>query len=773
MGRRLALLIATYSYQDAGLRRLTAPAHDAEAFAAVLRDPDIAGFEVTVLINQPHHVVGEAIGDFYRDRRRDDLTLLYFTGHGLKDDGGRLYLAMTNTRRDSLLFTALSAEHIDQAMESCVSRQKVLILDCCYSGAFPAGRISKGDPEVHALERFQGRGRTVLTASDATQYSFEGDQTHGHASQSVFTRHLVAGLRDGSADLDGDGDITLDELYGYAHDRVVDEMPQQRPKKLDSVEGRIIIARNINWTIPAHLRNSIGSPIAAERLAALDGLTHLHRIGNDVVRGCVIEEIRQLAEDDSRLVSTAAAAHLRSLSPQALEPPPEPPPEPLPTPASAPAAPSAAPEAVAQGPAAFLPEPPAAPSSASSDRTCPMPDEALAAPPSPHPGTAAPGPARRSRLFPRTRRAKALTVGVTALALAAAVVGALLTSRGTGNEGHCPRTIPSPYVLRDAGSYVAFSPDGTTLATFTVSSDDTSVRLWDLPTHKTTATIQRRTLLNNGEAFSPDGRFLVTQDQYVAVQLRNTSTGETTTINTGQKDVVSAAVSPDGKTVAIARASHPDEAYPNPVGLWDTESGKRTATLPGHTNGVGYMAFSPDGETLATGSNDKSVRLWDVRTAKSTATITDAYGGMFSPDGKTFAVMKGDGPVRLWDVRTRKATTTLANTPYGWFSRDGKTFVGVSGASTLRLWDVNSGKSVAVFDPGGQLMGFSPSSDAFAIETKDKTVQLWDLATRKPVTTITGVSPKDRRPAFSPDGKIFAGAGADGTVRLWDIAGCP
>jgi uncharacterized caspase-like protein len=206
MGRRLALLIATYRYQDTGLRQLTTPAHDAEALAAVLRDPAIAGFDVTMLINVPHHRVGAAIGDFYRDRRRDDLTLLYFTGHGLKDDEGRLHLAMTNTLRDNLLFTGLSAEQIDRAMENCMSRQKVLILDCCYSGAFPVGRIAKADTAVHTLERFEGRGRTVLTASDATQYSFEGNEIHGQAPQSVFTRYLVAGLRDGSADLDGDGD---------------------------------------------------------------------------------------------------------------------------------------------------------------------------------------------------------------------------------------------------------------------------------------------------------------------------------------------------------------------------------------------------------------------------------------------------------------------------------------------------------------------------------------------------------------------------------------
>src|SRR5687768_13410189 len=109
MAGRRALVIASYEYGDGGLRQLAAPAHDAESFASVLKDPAIAGFDVTMLVNQPHYVVGEAIADFYADARRDDLTLLYFTGHGLKDDEGRLYLAMTNTRRDRLMVTATPA----------------------------------------------------------------------------------------------------------------------------------------------------------------------------------------------------------------------------------------------------------------------------------------------------------------------------------------------------------------------------------------------------------------------------------------------------------------------------------------------------------------------------------------------------------------------------------------------------------------------------------------------------------------------------------------
>ncbi|HEY4005070.1 MAG TPA: caspase family protein [Pseudonocardia sp.] len=315
MARRLALLIATYQHEDSDLRGLTSPAADVDSLAEVLRDPAIAGFEVSVLTNQPHHRVGEAIGRFYRDCRRDDLTLLYFTGHGLKDEDGRLYLAMSNTHRDDLLFTALPAEQLDQAMNSGRSRQKVLVLDCCYSGAFPAGRIAKADTEVHALDTLRGQGRTVLTASDAMQYSFEGDQLHGQATSSVFTRCLVEGLRDGSADLDRDGNVTLDELYAYVYERVVEEMPQQRPKKQDNVEGRTVIARNINWTLPDHLRNAMDSPIAVERLAALDGLAHLYKIGNQMVRGRARDEMHRLAEDDSRMVSSAAAARLAALEP--------------------------------------------------------------------------------------------------------------------------------------------------------------------------------------------------------------------------------------------------------------------------------------------------------------------------------------------------------------------------------------------------------------------------------------------------------------------------
>ncbi|BAL87628.1 hypothetical protein AMIS_24080 [Actinoplanes missouriensis 431] len=364
MAGRYALLIANYDYQDAGLRKLVAPPHDAESLAAVLGDPAIAGFQVTTLVNEPSHRVGQAIGEFYHERHHDDLVLLYFSGHGLKDDAGHLHLAMANTRRDNLLFTALSADHVDQAMESCRSRRKILILDCCYSGAYRSGQRTKAGGDVHTLEKFQGRGRAVLTASDSTQYSFEGEQAYGEGVRSVFTKHLVAGLRDGTADLDGDGDVTLDELYSYVYDRVVEEVPHQQPKKQEDIQGRLVLARNVNWTLPAYLKPLLESQLPDIRLKAVEELGRVHQAGNGAVRQRILQEMTRLTEDDSRKVSAAAKAWLGSspIPTPAPEPPPPAPPRPAPAPPPPTPAPPPAP-APAPGPTpAPAPSPQPAPS---------------------------------------------------------------------------------------------------------------------------------------------------------------------------------------------------------------------------------------------------------------------------------------------------------------------------------------------------------------------------------------------------------------------------
>ena len=243
--KRSALMIASYLYQDADLRRLVAPAQDAEALSRVLEDPSIGGFEVKMLLNEPSHKVNQEIEAFFTDRKREELILLYFSGHGIKDEAGRLYFATADTRRQMLRSTAVPATLVYDVMRHCRSRRQVLLLDCCYSGAFGRGMLAKSGQSVGIMEQFQGHGRIVLTATDAMQYAFEGDKVRGKRARSVFTHALVDGLKTGDADLDRDGLVSLDELYDYVYDRVVDETPLQIPGMWAfDVQGEIIIARN-------------------------------------------------------------------------------------------------------------------------------------------------------------------------------------------------------------------------------------------------------------------------------------------------------------------------------------------------------------------------------------------------------------------------------------------------------------------------------------------------------------------------------------------------
>jgi hypothetical protein len=294
-----------------GLQQLTAPLHDADDLADILADPSIGGFKVTKLINQPNRTVGEAIGDFYAEARPNDLTLLYFSGHGLKDDSGKLYLAMKDTRLRNKLWTSLTADQINQSLSDSASKQKIVILDCCYAGAFPFGTVTKADDSVHVAEKIGG-GRILLTASDATQYAFEGDRLKGgEAPRSVFTQHLIAGLRDGSADTNLDGDITVDELYEYVCQKVIEERPQQRPKMDGSRWGSTVVAQNVNWSLPPFIESGLRNPWVSGRLDALEALDTYFRNGNHTVRRKIHETVKALRDDDdSRSVQNAAGAWL-------------------------------------------------------------------------------------------------------------------------------------------------------------------------------------------------------------------------------------------------------------------------------------------------------------------------------------------------------------------------------------------------------------------------------------------------------------------------------
>jgi caspase domain-containing protein len=321
-GVRSALVIASDAYADPKLRQLRAPARDAAELARVLRDPEVGAFDVEVSANEPEHVVRRKLAAFFQDRGLNDLLLLHLSCHGVKDDDGRLYFATADTELEHLDATAIPSDFVNRQMTRSRSRRVLLLLDCCYSGAFASGLIARGGSKVDVRERFEGRGRVVLTASSAMEYAFEGDELSGAPNPSVFTSALVRGLETGAADWNGDGWVSVDELYDYAFDEVRKLTPSQTPGKWTfDVQGDLYVARSSSTPLaeepelPAELVSATQSPFAHVRAGAVEELARLLQGPDDRLANAAREALGPLVDDDSRRVSERAAQALAEPSP--------------------------------------------------------------------------------------------------------------------------------------------------------------------------------------------------------------------------------------------------------------------------------------------------------------------------------------------------------------------------------------------------------------------------------------------------------------------------
>jgi Cdc6-like AAA superfamily ATPase len=242
---KVALLIGVSEYES-GLAPLPAAIQDIEAMKQVFGNPGMGGFdEVTSLINPERSAMEVAIEKLFSDCQNDDLLLLYYSGHGIKDDSRRLYFANSKTRKtergELSRATAVSASFIHESMERSRSKRQVLVLDCCFSGSFARGMTVKADSSSFDIQgQLGGEGRVVLASSASTEYSFQKDDSE----LSIYTRYLVEGIKTGAADSDNDGWITVEEWHEYARNKIKMSAPAMNPQIIAVREGyKILIAK--------------------------------------------------------------------------------------------------------------------------------------------------------------------------------------------------------------------------------------------------------------------------------------------------------------------------------------------------------------------------------------------------------------------------------------------------------------------------------------------------------------------------------------------------
>ena len=276
-------------------------------------------------------------------------------------------------------------------------------------------------------------------------------------------------------------------------------------------------------------------------------------------------------------------------------------------------------------------------------------------------------------------------------------------------------------------------------------------------------------------AISPDSQILASGSTDHTIKIWNLQTGKLLTTANRSTDIYSISFSPSGKTLVSGSWGHKGQTK---IHLWELSTMEVLQTFRGHSGWVNSTAFSPDGQILASGGQNQTIKLWNLNTGKLINTLDKHSGPVnsiaFSPNGTILASGSTDTTIKIWNFATGELLNTFAEHLRSInsvaISPDGQILASDSTDDTIKIWDLGTGELLKTFTGHLQSVNsvaISPNGQFLASGSTDKTIKIWHLGTGELLKTFTGHSASVSSVTFSSNGQFLASGSRDNTIKIW------